>query len=47
MKRYMILYRTSNGQKRIKIIKANDISDATMQGVKFCSKNGRSFYAID
>jgi len=47
LKKYLILYRTATGRKHIKIIKAKDISDATMQGIKFCSKYGRSFYAID
>ena len=47
MKRYLILYRTETGLKRIKIVKAKDISEAAMLGEKFCSKMGRTFYAID
>jgi hypothetical protein len=47
MRRYIILYRTKTGLKRIKMIQALDVSEATMLGIKFCLKMGRSFYALD
>jgi hypothetical protein len=47
MRRYIILYRNASGVKRIEMIRALDINDATSQAEKFCSKMGRTLYAID
>ncbi len=46
-KTYRILYRTKDGQKRVKLIKALDIKEASDLGETFCAENGRVFYAID